>query len=173
MLLDSIMMDCGIEKRQPGCGQGHDWHGIPQISARSKLPHWKHQQPTSSVSPASANWPCAAGSQPQEMGEEMAIKRHPWRYSRESATPWGVERSFFETYALTVLRRQVAKPLKMPDTHNIPKTNFLVAAGRTVAESSVAALGNLLLSDLDNVDGDRVELRDSVSHCTLFTVRFG
>lgn len=52
----------------------------------------------------------------RQRAKKLAIKRHHWR-TRESATPWGLERSFFEIYALTtVLRRQVANPEKCPDT---------------------------------------------------------
>lgn len=45
----------------------------------------------------------------------------------------------------------------MLDTHKNPKTIFLVAA-RAVAVS-LSTLGNLLLSDRDNVDGDRLEAK--------------
>jgi hypothetical protein len=78
--------------------------------------------------------------------------------SRESATPWGVVRSFFETYALTVLRRQVVKPCKSHKPIIIPNTILLVAA-RAVSVSSSTTLGELLLGNGDDVDGDRLEAK--------------
>lgn len=69
----------------------------------------------------------------------MAIKRHPWLEASESATPVGKGRSVHWKYlALDVV---VA----------------LLVAGRAVAETA-RALGNLLGGDVDDVDGDRVEL---------------
>lgn len=56
----------------------------------------------------------------------------------------------------SVLRRQVAKPCKIPDTHFSQKFVCLVASA--VAKSSVATLGDLSLGNGDDVDGDGVEL---------------
>ena len=91
----------------------------------------------------------------------MAIKRHLQSQLENRRHLGGLEDLLFcETYALTVLRRQVAKPCKMPNTH-FPIIIRLVASRRAVAESSVSSLGDLGLRDGDNVDGDRVELHSS------------
>lgn len=100
----------------------------------------------------------------------LAIKRHPRRHPEESATPWGVGRSFFETYALTVLRRQVANPVKSQTPIMFPKPFFLVAARRAVAISSATALGDLLLRDGDDVDGDGLELDDWLASRSVFVL---
>jgi hypothetical protein len=110
-----------------------------------------------------ANWPWAR-LHSRKHGEKLGDQASSLEISRESATPWGVVRSFFETYALTVLRRQVVKPCKSHKPIIIPNTILLVAA-RAVSVSSSTTLGELLLGNGDDVDGDRLELHVLLASC--------